>query len=248
VPYDDDMRQELAGINAATVQELIYIPTTLDDVDGMAGSTDQMYEASNALTMSYVSQSKVAYPSIPANRVELNTRLSMLANKMGKEACIIRLTNGRRLQDTMVAGPQTMQATINTFRQTMDMLANGAPQLGVPAVLSPERDDIKFQQARIAAAFAKFWPDMECVASPSCRATLNTRDSIDSLEAEVWAANPLYLIEDPIVEEVYSWTVLIYVIIGVLVCGVMGFGCYRGLRSERMGGKNRGSSADAGSV
>jgi len=98
-----------------------------------------------------------------------------------------------------------------------------------------QRPDIKNQQARVAAAYAVFQQNVQCVANDRCDATLTTKQSLDDLEKEIHVANSLYKQEDPVVPELYPWTTVIYIALAVLIVGVMMFGCYRGIKK---GGKS----------
>ena len=102
----------------------------------------------------------------------------------------------------------------------------------MPEVIA-QRADIENQQNIVAQAYAAFSNNVQCVADPTCVSTQDTKSTLDILENEIHAATKLYYDLDPIVEEPFPWIVVIYVALGVLVCGVVGIGGYVGLKKAK---------------
>ena len=102
----------------------------------------------------------------------------------------------------------------------------------MPEVIA-QRADIEAQQKRVEAAYDAFSRNVQCVADPTCVSTQDTKSTLDILETEIHATTKLYFQVDPIVEEPFPWIVVIYIALGVLVCGVVGIGGYVGLKKAK---------------
>jgi len=166
-----------------------------------------------------------------------STRLEELANKMLKEALLIRAQGSGRLgfggrhDYTVVISRADMLGTMAAYASSVKTLKEGNGQT-VPEVIA-QRGDIEQQQAVVEAAYNAFVTNVQCVADPTCVSTQDTKASLDKLETEIHAATKLYFELDPIVDEPFPWIVVIYVALGVLVCGVIVVGGYVGLKKAK---------------
>merc|ERR1719183_2426471 len=96
------------------------------------------------------------FPDMPVERIELSTRLEELANKMLKEALLIRAQGSGRLgfggrhDYTVVISHANMQGTMAAYAAAVKTLKEGDGKR-VPEVIA-QRGDIETQQKRVETA------------------------------------------------------------------------------------------------
>jgi len=237
-PYNDKLREDIAKVSVV----VNHFSKALVGNSSAVVATDSisMLKAAEVLVSHYKDYALAAYPNMPVNRIELSTRLEMLANKMLKEALLIRAQSSRRLRtDKQVRTLQSwtshadMMNTMGAYAEVVRMLKEGNEALGVPRVMYAGREDIENQQARVEVAYTAFSNHVQCVSKPACVNTQDTKKSLDALETEIHAATKLYFLADPFIPEQFPWTMVIFIVLAVFVCGVIGFGCYYGLKKAK---------------
>jgi len=234
-PFNDQMRTDIAKVSVVVSN---YSKDLLgNSTADIAFDSNEMLAATEVLMQHTTQYALAGFPNMPVERIEMSTRLEELANKMLKEALLIRaqgsgkLGFGGRHDHTVVISRANMLGTMAAYAAAVKVLKEGDGRK-VPAVIA-QRADIEQQQAKVEAAYAAFVSNVQCVADPSCVSTQDTKSTLDTLETEIHAATKLYFKLDPFVEEPFPWIVVIYVALGVLVCGVVGLGGYVGLKKAK---------------
>jgi len=197
----------------------------------------EMLAATEVLMRHTTEYALQGFGDMPVERIELSTRLEELANKMLKEALLIRAQGSGRLgfggrhDYTVVISRANMLGTMAAYAEATRILKEG-DERKVPKVIA-QRGDIENAQKLVEGAYTAFVSNVQCVADPSCVSTQDTKKTLDALETEIHSATKLYFLLDPFVEEPFPWIVVIYVALGVLVCGVVGLGGYVGLKKAK---------------
>jgi hypothetical protein len=234
-PFNDQMRIDISKVS-------VVVSNFSKDLSGnstadIAFDSKEMLAAAEVLMSHTMDYASADFPQMPVQRIELSTRLEELANKMLKEALLIRaqgsgrLGSGGRHDYTVVISRTNMQGTMAAYASAVKTLKEGDGQ-NVPEVIA-QRGDIENQQKLVETAYNAFVANVQCVADPTCVSTQDTKASLDKLETEIHAATKLYFVLDPIVDEPFPWIVVIYVALGVLVCGVVAVGGYVGLKKAK---------------
>jgi len=234
-PFNDRMREDISKVS-------VVVSNFSKDLSGNSTAdvvfdSAKMLGATEVLMKHTTEYASAGFPNMPVERIELSTRLEELANKMLKEALLIRaqasgrLGFGGRHEYTVEINGAKMQGTMAAYAEVVRTLKEG-DERKVPKVIA-QRGDIEKQQKRVEVAYTAFSNNVQCVADPSCVSTQNTKQSLETLEVEIHAATKLYFELDPIVEEPFPWIVVIYVAVGVLVCVVAGIGGYVGLKKAK---------------
>jgi len=234
-PFNERMREDISKVS-------VVVSNFSKDLLGnsTADVVFDSYEmlAATEVLMKHTTEYAVAgFGDMPVERIELSTRLEELANKMLKEALLIRAQGSGRLgfggrhDYTVVISRANMLGTMAAYAEATRILKEG-DERKVPKVIA-QRGDIENAQKLVEGAYTAFVSNVQCVADPSCVSTQDTKKTLDALETEIHSATKLYFLLDPFVEEPFPWIVVIYVALGVLVCGVVGLGGYVGLKKAK---------------
>eukprot|EP00931_Biecheleriopsis_adriatica_P113920 TRINITY_DN8919_c0_g1_i4.p1 TRINITY_DN8919_c0_g1~~TRINITY_DN8919_c0_g1_i4.p1 ORF type:complete len:673 (+),score=182.38 TRINITY_DN8919_c0_g1_i4:167-2020(+) len=176
---------------------------------------EMLSEAEKAMD-TYTSAASQEYSALPVQRMNMASGQIMLAQKIAKEALMLRFAGG-------ISGGG-LDSTIAEFEKAQDHLTNGGETL---EAIIPQREDLIQQMEVVEEAWTSFKADIQAFTESSNGNGATVMVSLGALDKELQTASELFGIEDPYVAptppppEPFPWTLVIYIALAsavILLC------------------------------